>query len=284
MKSQFFVSYEELQTPSGLLAGITQLTQYGLLFITGVPHRETSDEKCETRKLAHMFGEIMNTFYGEVWDVINVRNSVNIAYTNLFLGLHMDLVHFHHPPRFQLLHCLRNRVLGGESIFCDALNVAERLRASHPDDFKLLASTQVPFHYINNGHHTHYSHPTIVLDESHTGDELTAPIKYLTYAPPFQAPFPPSTSPEFYAALERFVSYLEEPSAQFQYLLREGDAVFFDNRRVLHARKAFEDRKDVEERAIGEPNRWLKGTYVDADTILSRGRVLREKLGSGRAE
>lgn len=90
---QFFVSYEDLQSPSGLLAGITQLTRYGLLFVTGVPHSETSDEKCETRRLAQMFGEIRNTFYGEVWDVINVRNSINIAYTNLFLGLHMDLVY-----------------------------------------------------------------------------------------------------------------------------------------------------------------------------------------------
>ena len=174
-------------------------------------------------------------------------------------------------------------MLGGESIFCDALNVAERLRTSHPDDFKLLASTQVPFQYINNGHHTHYTHPTIVLDESHRGDVLTAPIKYLTYAPPFQAPFPPSTPPEFYAALERFVLYLEEPSAQFQYLLREGDAVFFDNRRVLHARKAFEDRHDVGEGETSEPNRWLKGTYMDADTILSRGRGLRGQLGPGQA-
>ncbi|KAJ3554997.1 hypothetical protein NM688_g2814 [Phlebia brevispora] len=274
-----FVPYEDLRRPSGLLSAITQLTQYGLLFVTGVPTQETSNDTCETRKLAQRFGEIRNTFYGELWDVINVRNSTNIAYTNLNLGLHMDLMYFHHPPRFQLLHCLRNRVVGGESVFSDALDAAERLRASNPSDFKILATTPVPFHYINNGHHLHNSHPTIVLDECHKGDILTAPIKYLTYAPPFQAPFPSSTPPEFYAALERFVSYIEAPTAKFEYLLREGDAVFFDNRRVLHARTAFSDpgEGEVPRVAEGEPSRWLKGTYLDADTVLSRGRVLREK-------
>lgn len=89
---QLFVSYEELHKPSGLLASITQLTQYGLLIVTDVPHQETSNETCETRKLAEMFGETKSTFYGELWDVINIRNGMNIAYTNLFLGLHMDLM------------------------------------------------------------------------------------------------------------------------------------------------------------------------------------------------
>ena len=87
-----FLSYQSLQTPSGLLAGITQLSKLGLLFVTGVPNVESSNQTCELRTLAHLFGEIRNTFYGELWDVKNVRNSRNIAYTNLDLGLHMDLL------------------------------------------------------------------------------------------------------------------------------------------------------------------------------------------------
>jgi gamma-butyrobetaine dioxygenase len=72
---------------------ITQLTQLGLLFITGVPSAESSNQTCELRTLAQLFGEIRNTFYGDVWDVKNIRNSRNIAYTNLDLGLHMDLLY-----------------------------------------------------------------------------------------------------------------------------------------------------------------------------------------------
>jgi gamma-butyrobetaine dioxygenase len=86
------MKYEDLREPSGLLTALTQLTRYGLLFVTGVSPQETSNEKCEARRLGQLFAEIRETFYGQTWDVINVRNSTNIAYTNLNLGLHMDLL------------------------------------------------------------------------------------------------------------------------------------------------------------------------------------------------
>lgn len=87
-----YIPYKELPDPSRLLSAINQLAQYGLLFVTGVPNEQTSNDTCELRKLANIFGELRTTFYGEVWDVKNVRNSRNIAYTNLDLGLHMDLL------------------------------------------------------------------------------------------------------------------------------------------------------------------------------------------------
>ena len=45
--------------------------------------------------------------------------------------------------------------------------------------------------------------------------------------------------------------------------------MIFDNRRVLHARRAFDATK-------GE--RWLKGAYVDDDVFFSRLRVLGERF------
>jgi len=87
-----FVSYSDINTPEGLVKGITQLSKYGLLFVRGVPNRETSNEKCELRVLGERFGELRRTFYGLLWDVINVKESKNIAYTDLALALHMDLL------------------------------------------------------------------------------------------------------------------------------------------------------------------------------------------------
>ncbi|KAG6864398.1 hypothetical protein C0991_009868, partial [Blastosporella zonata] len=86
-----FVSYESLKTPTGLLAALTQLARYGLMFVNEVPYQKTSDETCELPTLAGLFGDIRTTFYGRLWDVMNVRDSKNVAYTNLDLGLHMDL-------------------------------------------------------------------------------------------------------------------------------------------------------------------------------------------------
>ena len=89
---------------------------------------------------------------------------------------------------------------------------------------------------------------------------------------------PRDTPPEFYTALERFSNLMEGPEARFEYTLKEGDVVIFDNRRVLHARTAF---MEAEEGADGEEtNRWLKGCYFEADRMADRGRILREKLES----
>lgn len=55
----------------------------------------------------------------------------------------------------------------------------------------------------------------------------------------------------------------------FEYRLEEGECVVFDNRRVLHARRAFD---------ASQGERWLKGTYVDDDVFFSRLRVLQERF------
>ena len=185
--------------------------------------------------------------------------------------------YFQHPPRYQILHCLRNRVAGGTSIFVDAAYVASKLRAEDPGAFQVLATTPVAFHYINDGHHLHYSHPTIQLSRfpSLSGQHE---IEFINYSPPFQAPLAVNTPSSFYSALGKFAKMLEDPVVRFEYLLNEGDAVLFDNRRVLHARTAFTEREA--ERSEEETNRWLKGCYLEADAVLDRGRVLRTEMGA----
>ncbi|KAK7692800.1 hypothetical protein QCA50_004434 [Cerrena zonata] len=271
-----FVPYEEMQEKPGKLKALEQLAKYGLLLVTNVPTSETSHESCEVRTLAQMFGEIRTTFYGELWDVKNIRNSTNIAYTNLDLGYHIDLQYFNHPPRYQFLHCLRNRVQGGVSLFVDAIYAAQELREKYPEDFNLLTTIPVTFHYINDGHHLHNAHPTIELAAVSGNPAELRPIRHINYSPPFQAPLPLSTPSEFYSALKRFASLLDRPTSRFEYLLREGDAVIFDNRRVLHARTAFTDNDGEGQMEV---NRWLKGCYVEADSVFDRLRVLRSSFG-----
>lgn len=90
--ANLYVPYESLASPTGLLTAITQLLQYGLLFLTGVPTEETSNETCEIRSLAQTLGELRRTFYGETWDVKAKPGSRNVAYTSIFLGFHMDIL------------------------------------------------------------------------------------------------------------------------------------------------------------------------------------------------
>lgn len=286
-KDELLIPYDDLSDRKVLSAVYTQLLRDGLVFLKDVPTSETSNETCELRTLAGELGDIRRTFYGETWDVRNVRNSKNIAYTNLNLGLHMDLLYvfiechlcvlcsvnsryFKEPPRYQILHCLRNRVIGGQSIFVDAMQAALQLYHSSPNDFALLATTPVKFQYVNDGHHLHCSHPTFQLERTEGSSFI---LNSINYSPPFQGPLALSTPPEFYQALERYTQLLEDPDNGFSYLLREGDAVIFDNRRVLHGRTAFSEHEGVlaEE---GSTSRWLKGCYLEEEPVLDKMRML----------
>jgi gamma-butyrobetaine dioxygenase len=171
-------------------------------------------------------------------------------------------------------------VNGGTSLFVDAFAAAEKLRQTDPKAFDLLASTPVPFHYVNDGHHLHRNHTTFEL--ARFPDILTGKFELINinYSPPFQAPLPPNTSPAFFDAFAKFSELLEDKRAVYRHTLRETDAVVFDNRRVLHARTAFTDG-DVMEDGDGV-NRWLKGCYFDANLMMDRGRILREKAEKGQ--
>lgn len=192
--------------------------------------------------------------------------------------LRLECRYFEHPPRYQILHCLRNQVVGGASIFVDALHAAKTLHQQDKGSFDLLTQTPVEYHYINDGHHLHHSHPVIELDAFASGPSDTPCIKHINYSPPFQAPLSPDTPAAFYTALRKFADILDAECSRFKYTLREGDAVIFDNRRVLHARTAFSEREDTQSLGEGETNRWLKGCYLEADALLDRTRVLGRKI------
>ena len=158
------------------------------------------------------------------------------------------------------------------------------MRDSHPTDFDLLTTTPVSFHYINDGHHLHRQHFTI--ESAPRIDSFTRQeIHHVNYSPPFQAPLPLSTPTDFYPAFKKISDLLNDERNAFQHTLEEGEAVIFNNRRVLHARTAFRDITIAERQKAGkawgkdgEPNRWLKGCYLEADAILDRVRVMKTRL------
>lgn len=172
----------------------------------------------------------------------------------------MDLLYYNSPPGLQFLHCLRNSVSGGSSIFVDSFRVATLLRMRSPVAFTTLTTQPVQFHYLNDNKHFYFSRPTIVPD--HTDPHGLA-IDHINYAPPFQAPFEVETTGKnksnwrrFISAFKGFAEISEREDMRFEETLKEGECVVFNNRRVLHARRAFDTES-------GE--RWLKGTYVDWD-------------------
>ncbi|KAJ3276779.1 hypothetical protein HDV01_002833 [Terramyces sp. JEL0728] len=240
------IDYKDFQTPDGFKKVLRQLHDYGLSFLKNVP----TDKDTRVEQVAQSFGPIQETFYGKSWDVKNDPNSKNIAYTSLYLGLHMDLMYFESPPGLQFLHCLQNTVTGGTSLFLDLFKVVEDLRREHPKQFKVLTEYPVRFLYENDGHHMDFNRPTINID---INDGYN-----IYYSPPFQGPLhgPPEKVDEFYEAFALLETKINQRDGLYEYLMKEGDLVIFANRRVLHGRDKFDPFSG---------HRWLKGTYIGFD-------------------
>lgn len=310
---RLFIDYRDLKHDLGLQKlTLERLNSLGLVFFHHLhPQHQHSnvngpeEHQFELGRLIETLGiDIRRTFYGDLWDVISLGNQAkNVANTNLALDFHMDLCHFENPPRFQFLHCLKNQVIGGSSKFLDSYSVLDRLLIGSPDSFKTLAEEPIGFEYINDRHHTFFKHPTIQLKPKlsidrilNDPDRLLDSLVAVNYSPPFQAPFPHPPTPsnerltKLFRALKSFEALFDLPSQppasdhspfKFEIQLEAGQAVAFDNRRILHARTAFESKpapehqaSDHQDASDGQVQRWLKGAYVDGDSVWDRIRVL----------
>lgn len=110
----------------------------------------------------------------------------------------------------------------------------------------------------------------------------------VNWSPPFQgilsdcafdASGNTATNVDLYQALDDFETELHRPKLCHEFLMREGDLVMFDNRRVLHARRAFRDRDAIASGAEdGQPTRWLKGLYLDGEVVWDKLVTLNEQV------
>jgi len=188
----------------------------------------------------------------------------------------MDLLYFQNPPGLQLLHCLRNTCEGGASIFSDSFYAAEQLRKKYPWLFSTLCKFPVTFHYKNAGEHYHYIRPVIEFDWDVNRTSV------VNWSPPFQGPLDidigeprhvTSKLTLYFDAIREFGRLIADEQNLYEYKMKEGECAIFNNRRALHARRAFD---------VGTGERWLKGAYVDTDPFESRLRVLLEEYWQDR--
>ncbi|ODV98205.1 hypothetical protein PACTADRAFT_48005 [Pachysolen tannophilus NRRL Y-2460] len=273
-----------MDNENDFFCALKSINKYGLCFINNIPQQlfnSGSSNEWFIEKIANRIGYIRETFYGKLFDVKSIPDAKNIAYTNNFLPLHMDLLYYEAPPGLQLLHSIKNKTFGGENIFADSFHAATYIKEKDPQAFLALTTIPIAYQYHNDGEFYYYERPLIVEHDTvdySTGSQI---IKEVNYSPPFQAPFESGSVVEgkgdllkdYIRGIKLFENFINDPTNQYQLKMQENSCVIFDNRRVLHSRNAFEygESKDQQER-------WLKGCYLDTDTFMSRLRVYHEKL------
>jgi len=206
-----------------------------------------------------LFGFVRETNYGRLFDVIAVEEPKNLAFTPLTLGNHTDNPYRDPVPQLQLLHCLAAAVEGGESVVVDGFAVAERLRRAAPEDFAVLTRTPVAFRYVERG----------AVDLRHTAPliecDVEGRVRTVRYNNRSVAPLDIAAEdvPAFYQAYRSLGRLLHDPSQTVGFRLGPGDLFIVDNRRVLHGRRGYAGGR-----------RHLQGCYADADSLMSKLRVL----------
>lgn len=237
---------------------VERLGSTGLSFLSGIPRDDES-----VVHVANVLGGIHPTMYGHTFDVISENQPTNLAYTSVELPMHMDLMYYESPPGLQILHCLEADVEGGANMFVDGFKVAQDFKEQHPHWFDILCNVPMTFHKppIEGGvHNMYYKRPLIQLDQEGN-------VGRLHHSPPWEGPpdCDASLVEALYEARAAFERLVCDEKYHVEKRLSPGEAVVFNNHRVLHYRQKF-----------GPGRRHLRGTYVLMDHFAQTWRVLND--------
>ncbi len=247
------VAYDAvMSTDAGLAQWLGRTLQYGFCIVEGTPATADASEAL-LRRVAY----IRETIFGGFWEFQADMSKADTAYTTLELRGHTDGTYSHDAPGCQLLHCLEFVGSGGESTMVDGFAIARRIEAEAPDLFEVLCSVAVPGQYLGDGALLIAARP--VFRHDHTGRLVQ--VSFNNYD---RAPFllDEHDMIDFYDALRLFDEIANEPAMQWRHVLAPGEAMLFDNWRVLHGRAAYTGL------------RRMCGGYINREDIESRLRQL----------
>ena len=240
------------------------VVRYGAGLLRGVPASAGM-----VTAVAETFGYVRETNYGRIFDVRVVADPANLAFTSRAIAPHTDNPYRDPVPTLQLLHCLRDASVGGDTVLVDGFAAAAALRAADPASFGVLTSTPIPFAYVDKETSLTACQPLISLTARGriTGVRLNnrsmQPVR-----------LPPAEAEAVYGAYRVWAEIVARPEVALHLRLTPGDCLVFDNTRILHARTAFAPAPSPSA-SPGSGERHLQGCYADLDGLLSTLAVLR---------
>lgn len=242
--------YQEYRTSATVKKqALAEVDQLGFTLLSNVPA-----EPGKVLDVIETFGFVRETNYGRLFEVRAEVNAINLAYTNLGLGCHLDNPYRDPVPGLQLLHCLESSTEGGESVLQDGFRAASILRQEHPESFDVLTGQWINYRFQSQDADLLSRVPMIEVND--LGEVIK--VRYNNRSIDALR-VPRDKVASFYQAYRRFAEILEREELQIEFRLDPGDLILFDNTRVLHARRAYSQGGQ----------RHLQGAYSDLDGLYS---------------
>src|SRR6056297_713390 len=232
----------------------------GFAILTDMP-----DTDAALTDTANLIGQIRPTFFGTYFDVYTHIIPTNTAYTAGALELHTDVPAEEFAPGIQFLHCRANTVDGGQSLYSDAVAVANDFRKIDPDGFRLLSEIDIPFYCEHDTYDMRSRQTVIELDKNGEMEGVTISQHMLDIID-----LPQDLLDRFYPAFCRFGKMLQNDKYMMRFLMKGGACMVFDNHRIVHGRSAY---------TASSGDRYLQGTYTDRAEMRS---VYRSLVSEGR--
>ena len=210
-------------------ACLDAVARLGFTLLRGVPVTPGT-----VLRVAGTFGFVRETNYGKLFDVRVVADPANLAFTSRAIPPHTDNPYRDPVPTLQLLHCLRDASLGGDTGLVDGFAAAAALRREDPASFAVLTATPWPFTYADKETELSARAPLITLTPD---GRITAVRLNNRSMGPLRLPCEQAQAA--YGAYRAWAALVSRPEFMLTMRLAPGDCLVFDNTRVLHARTAF---------------------------------------------
>lgn len=202
----------------------------------------------------HMGTAVTQSFKGDVLgDVKDFGQSAATASGRGYmsredLGFHTD------TSDIVALFVLRVAKSGGRSLFCSSVAIADEIRRTRPDLFKVLCE---PFYWSWKGHESdgelpYYEQPVFTVQDNRFSSRWIA--THIISAQDF--PEVPRLTAEQLEAMKLVNALASDPRFHTSMMFEAGDFQFLNNHVVYHARTQFEDF-DEEDRKRHLLRLWL---------------------------
>ena len=250
---------EAAGSDGGRLELYRKLRDYGFVIV-----RNAMPEKGAAAGVARLIGDLDEATYGKVFDLTPSGRIPTLGNTTRSVPPHTDEPFRYTPPGICVLGCVRPADDGGDTILVDGFKLAKKMRDEAPDLFALLARKAQTFVRRHDGSLDLRSRAkTFVLDDE---GQLSGVRIHTRSAGPMD--LSAELVEAYYAAHHRLTVMMMAPENQVRVALGPGEAVVFDNHRVLHARTDFSDQR-----------RLLQICSVAREGFHERLRLLADRLG-----